>query len=80
MLDSSVDCLFIYWKLLFRFAGGKRPGKQALRVVLKKSKVGVAGSDEMRNAEIHMNRRLQVCFSCLCANALNVTLLQFQAV
>lgn len=48
--------------LAFSFAGGKRPGKQALRVVLKKSKTGVSGGDEMRNAEIHMNRRLQVFF------------------
>jgi hypothetical protein len=31
-----------------------------VRVVLKKSKVGVAGGDDMRNSEIHMNRRLQV--------------------
>lgn len=29
-------------------------------MVLKKSKAGVAGGADMRNAEIHMNRRLQV--------------------
>jgi serine/threonine protein kinase len=54
----------------FIYKGGKRPGKQALRVVLKKSKVGVAGSDEMRNAEIHMNRRLQRTASGACAEFL----------
>lgn len=35
-------------------------------MVLKKSKVGVAGGDEMHNAEIHMNQRLQVYFSGSC--------------
>jgi len=29
-------------------------------VVLKKTKARVAGAHEMRNAEIHMNQRLQV--------------------
>ena len=44
----------------FSLTGGKRPGKQPVRVVLKKSKAGVAGGDDIRNAEIHMNHRLQV--------------------
>lgn len=42
-------------------------------MVLKKSKTEVAGGDEMRYAEIHMNRRLQVFFSGSCIEDANVT-------
>uniref|UniRef100_A0A7I4A2V3 Protein kinase domain-containing protein n=1 Tax=Physcomitrium patens TaxID=3218 RepID=A0A7I4A2V3_PHYPA len=43
----------------FIHKGGKRPGKQPLHVVLKKNKARVAGANQMLNAEIHMNQRLQ---------------------
>ncbi|KAG0587870.1 hypothetical protein KC19_2G197700 [Ceratodon purpureus] len=58
----------VYEGLVYK--GGKRPGKQPVRVVLKKSKAGVAGGDDMRNAEIHMNRRLQRTAPEACAEFL----------
>jgi hypothetical protein len=41
--------------------GKKKQGKkETLHVVLKKVKSRVKGATEMRDAEIHMNQRLQV--------------------
>jgi hypothetical protein len=46
--------------------GKKKQGKkETLHVVLKKIKSRVKGATEMRDAEIHMNQRLQVSAPCL---------------